>query len=257
MAKMNRASGHQRRRDQERRLVPVLVADPRQEGHRDRRAEVDREVEPHERVGPEDAVPGPLLVVRLPEQGRDVRLDDPAAHRQQGQGEEDRVLVGKPDQELADHVRDREPDDRPVLPEEPVGEEAAQQGQEVAGGLEVRVRGPGDGVRQAELGGQVQEQDGPHPVVAGPLGELAPEHEQQGRRVPLGGIEPGVLGQNLDLVTGDGVIGGAQDLLLRPTENSGRVEKHCFGGEILPSGLSRGKRRLSQTRFRTDSMLSI
>ena len=101
---------------------------------RQERPDVDRHVEVAECPGAELVLPRPLLIVGHPHQGGDVRLDHTAAKRQDHERDIHQSQVRLPDQQLADDVGDGEQHDRPVLAEEPVGDEAAEEPGGVAPG---------------------------------------------------------------------------------------------------------------------------
>src|SRR5215831_12730503 len=87
---------------------------------------------------------------------------------------------------MAEHVRDRKADNRPVFAEITIGQKSAQQWQQITGGLEVRVNLGGLAVLETKHHRQVQRHDRPHAVVRATLGEFTEEDVVEAPRMTIG-----------------------------------------------------------------------
>src|SRR5262245_26138308 len=74
-------------------------------------------------------------------------------------------------------VRHGKADNSPILAKVPVGEEPAQQRQEITCRLEIRIRAGRPTIFEQKSGRQIQWQYRPHAVVGAALGEFSPEDE--------------------------------------------------------------------------------
>lgn len=126
---------------------------------------------------------GALLVVGLAHQRGNIRLDHPASTGEECQRDQESRLVFDPEDEVAENVRNREADDRPVFPEEAIGEIPPQEREEIAGHLEGVKDRTGLALVEVQDGGEVQRENGPHAVVRGPFREFSPEEEIEGFRM--------------------------------------------------------------------------
>ena len=159
-----------------RRPLGQRAADDR----REERAEVHAHVEDRVRAVP-PRIPGR---VEPPHLRGHVRLEEAVAHDQEGERRvEDRDLLER-HAEVADRHRGGADDDRPLVAQVPVREVAPDQGGQVDEARVPLVDGRGVLLRPLEVVDHVQDEQGPHPVVAEALPHLGAEEDHQPLRMP-------------------------------------------------------------------------
>lgn len=113
---------------------PVVVEEPGRQDDRDGRSGVDAHIEPVHHLVDELGVLLPELVTHV---GADTRLDAAAAERDEGESDrQSRTRLVEGQDQAAERVDDREPEDGSVLPENGVREERSEHREEVVGAQE-------------------------------------------------------------------------------------------------------------------------